>query len=134
VDSAAYLTIASAAQTYLSQTGGTASYAYSIPNTVSWQPRFWVALEYFNTGPSVNSYGQCTLTISNVVNSNGAYTITMPSHPNGSNYGVMVVSRAAGIAYANYSGTLKTATQLRVFTYNSSGTQASQDFMVHTVP
>ena len=137
MDSSAYLTIAGAAQTYLTQTGGTASYAYTLPNTVTWQPRFWVALEYFNAGPSVNSYGQCALTISSVSNSiapGGAYTITMPSHPNGSNYGVMVVSRAGGIAYANYSGTTKNATQFRVFTYNSGGTQASQDFMVHTVP
>jgi hypothetical protein len=128
------LSIASAAQTYLTQTGGVASYAYALPNTVTWQPRFWVALEYFNAGPSVNSYGQCTLTIASGVNSNGAYTITMPSHPNGSNYGVMVVSRAAGIAYANYSGSTKNATQFRVFTYNSGGSQASQDFMVHTLP
>jgi len=45
----------------------------------------------------------------------------------------MVVSRAGGIAYANYSGN-KSSTQFRVFTYNSSGTQASSDFMVHTVP
>ena len=58
----------------------------------------------------------------------------MPSHPNGSNYGIMVVSRAAGIAYANYSGSLKNATTFRVFTYNSAGSQASQDFFVHTVP
>ena len=133
VDPSAYLTIAGAAQTYLTQTGGTASYAYTIPNTV-WQPRFWVALEYFNTTPpSINSYGQCALTISNVSNFSGAYVINMPAHPNGNNYGIMVVSRAAGIAYANYSGN-KSATQFRVFTYNSGGSQASVDFMVHTVP
>jgi hypothetical protein len=122
VNAAAYLTIASAAQTYLLQTGGSASYAYTLPNTVN-----------FNTGPSVNSYGQCALTAASVSNTNGAYVITMPAHPNGSNYGVMVVSRAAGIAYANYSGN-KNATQFRVFTYNSAGSQASNDFMVHTVP
>jgi hypothetical protein len=133
VDSSSFLTIASAAQTYVTQTGGTASYAYSIPNTVTWQPRFWVALEYLNTGPVVNSYGQCALTTASVVNTSGNYLITMPSHPNGSAYGIMVVSRAAGIAYANYSGN-KSATQFRVFTYNSSGVQASNDFMVHTVP
>jgi hypothetical protein len=133
VNAAAYLTIASAAQTYLLQTGGAASYAYSLPNTVTWQPRFWVALEYFNAGPSVNSYGQCAIAVSSVANASGAYTITMPAHPNGSNYGIMVVSRASGIAYANYSG-FKSATQFRVFTYNSGGSQASQDFMVHTVP
>ena len=133
VDPSAYLTIAGAAQTYLTQTGGIAPYAYTIPNTV-WQPRFWVALEYFNTTPpSINSYGQCALTVSNVSNSSGAYVINMPAHPNGNNYGIMVVSRAAGIAYANYSGN-KSATQFRIFTYNSGGFQASVDFMVHTVP
>ena len=77
--------------------------------------------------------GQSTITTGCVVNTNGAYQITMPAHPNGNNYGIMVVSRAAGIAYANYSGS-KSSTQFRVFTYNSGGTQASQDFMVHTVP
>ena len=98
-----------------------------------YQPKFWVAFEYLNAGPSVNSYGQSTITTGSVVNTNGNYLITMPAHPNGNNYGIMVVSRAAGIAYANYSGT-KSSTQFRVFTYNSAGTQASNDFMVHTVP
>ena len=125
--------MASAAQTYLTQTSGTASYAYTLPNTVNWQPRFWVAVEYLNTGPAVNSYGQCTLTTASVSNTTGSYLFTMPSHPNGSNYGIVVVSRAAGSAYANYSGT-KSATQFRVYTYSRGGTNANQDFFVQTVP
>ena len=127
---ASYVTSSSLASTLTSYVS-----ASSLNSTLtSYQPRFWVAVEYFNAGPSVQSYGQCAITTANIANSNGAYTITIPAHPNGSNYGVMVVSRAAGIAYANYSGTTKTATTFRVFTYNSAGTQASQDFFAHTVP
>ena len=99
----------------------------------NYQSKFWVAFEYLNTGPAVNSYGVNTITTSNVTNTSGAYLIGMPAHPNGNNYGIMVVSRSSGIAYANYSGN-KSSTQFRVFTYSSGGALASQDFMVHTVP
>jgi hypothetical protein len=92
---------------------------------VQYQSKFWVAFEYLNTGPAVNSFGQVNITTGSISSSQaGNYLITMPAHPSGANYGIMVVSRAAGIAYANYSGS-KSSTQFRVYTYNSSGALAN---------
>ncbi|NDC38975.1 MAG: hypothetical protein EBZ48_13150 [Proteobacteria bacterium] len=104
----------------------------TISGQCSWL-RPWVAFEYSNTGPTINNFGQNTIATSSISNSGGNYLITIPSHPSGTNYGIMVTTRASGACTANYSGT-KSATQFRIYTYNSAGVVTDQDFFVQTVP
>ena len=105
----------------------------------SFQAKFWVAARVQTNGTVLGSFGANTITSSNISHpSTGTYTITIPSHTSGANYGIMFSSRGASPngtpqmwRYSN-----PTATQFTIYTYNYSTAVLEDpvDFTFHTIP
>ena len=93
----------------------------------------WVAFRAFGTGSVMRSYGQNTITTSNVDTSGGTgtYKVTMPTHPLGANYGVIASATNGGATVISCS--VQSATQFTVSIFNMAGTPANAQFTVQTV-
>ena len=134
-----YLLSATATTTY--QTiAGMSSYLTTATASSTYQQKFWVAARVQTSGTTVlGTFGSNTITSSNINRSAvGTFTITIPSHPSGANYGLIFTSRGATASgnaqmwrYSNPS-----ATQFTIYTYNySTGTlEDPVDFTFHTIP
>ena len=93
----------------------------------------WVAFRAFGTGSVMRSYGQNTITTSNVDTSGGTgtYKVTMPTHPLGANYGVIASATNGGATVISCS--VQSATQFTVCIFNIAGNPATAQFTVQTV-
>ena len=81
----------------------------------------------------MRSYGKNNITTSNVDTSGGTgtYRVTMPTHPQGANYGVIASATNGGAT--SISCNVISATQFTVCTFNTAGTPANAQFTVHSV-
>ena len=93
----------------------------------------WVAFRALSSGSVVSSYGRNSITTAQIDTSLGVgrYRVTMPAHPLGSNYGIIVSANNGLPIFITSSVT--SSTQFTVYTYSFSGTATNHPFTVHTV-
>jgi hypothetical protein len=91
----------------------------------------WVSMRY--VGGVTYSYGQATISSVNTNSNSGDYDITFtPAHPNGTNYGVIAMSRNNG-GTINWTVSSSTSTNIHITTNNLTGTKAPFDFSLMTL-
>ena len=97
------------------------------------QSKFHLAFQAYGTGSVIRSYGQNSIATGDVDTSGGVgnYKVTMPSHPNGVQYGVFVTCNSGTLTYANTS-TLS-STQITILTFSVGGTATNSRFTCHTI-
>jgi hypothetical protein len=91
----------------------------------------WVSMRY--VGGTVYNYGQASIQSVNTNTNSGDFDITFsPAHPNGTNYGVIAMTRNSGGA-VNWTVSTSTSTNIRITTNNLTGTKAPFDFSLMTL-
>ena len=92
-----------------------------------------MAFRAFGSGSVMRSYGQSTITTSNVDTSGGTgtYKVTMPNHPLGANYGVFASATNGGATVISCS--VQSSTQFTVCIINIAGNPATAKFTAQTV-
>jgi hypothetical protein len=99
------------------------------------QDTFWVVGRLIAVGTIDKNLGSNTLTNSNVsANGSGVYTFTIPAHPNGATYVIMVTASPQNGGTFFCSSYVNSSTSFTVYTFNASGTAQNAAFSYHTIP